>query len=99
MNFDELAAMLPCTSMISTVLPPYSSVMRRCIFMTIQLSHTLVERETRFYVAWQLQTTIRCRLFGQRKIGTLLSGHPNGDTQVLNLRNVPFAHKPRGVSV
>ena len=62
--------------------------MRRCVFTTIQLhlSHTLVECETKFLnAAWQLQATIRCWLWllGQRKVVTLLSGHPNGDTQLL----------------
>jgi len=63
----------------STVLPPCSSVVRRCVFTTIQLhlSHTLVECETKFLnAAWQLQATIRCRLLGQRKIVTLLSAIP-----------------------
>ena len=72
------------------------------VFMTTQLhfSHTRVECETRFSAGWQLQTTIRCRLriLGQRKIATLLSGHPNGDTQLFNLGTVSFTHtKRRGV--
>ena len=52
----------------STVLPP-CSVMRQCIFMKIQLrlSHTIVECKNKFLNAvWQLQTTIRHRLLGQR---------------------------------
>jgi len=55
--------------------------------MTIQLhlSHTVVECETEFLnAAWQLQATIGCRLLGQKKIVTLLSGHLNGKTQLPN---------------
>jgi len=69
--------------------------MRRCLFMTIQLylSHAIVERENKFAnAAWQLQATIRCPLLGQRKSVTLLSGHPNGDTQLLNIGTVSFTH-------
>ena len=76
-------------------------MMRRCVFVTIQLhlSHTLVEGEIKFLNgAWQLQATTRCRLLGQRKIADLLSSHPNGNTQLLNLGTVPFIHtKRRGV--
>jgi len=43
---------------------------------------------------------MRCRLLGQRKIVTLLSGHPDGDTQLFNLGTVSFTHiKLRGASV
>jgi len=76
--------------------------MRRCMFMTVQLylSHTLVERETRFLnAACQLQVIIRCGLPDQRNIVTLLSGHPNGGTQLLNPGTVSFTHtKRRGIS-
>jgi len=68
--------------------------MRQCMFMKVQLhlSHTVVECENKFLnMAWQLQTTIRRRLLGQKRV-TLLSGHPNGDTQLLNLGTVSFAH-------
>jgi len=44
--------------------------MRQCIYIKIQLhlSHTIVECENKFSnTAWQLQTTIRRRLLGQRK--------------------------------
>jgi len=38
--------------------------------------------------------------FGQREIVTLLSGHPHGDTQLLELGTVSFTNtKRRGVSV
>jgi len=63
--------------------------------MTVQLhlSHAIVERENKFLnVVWQLQTTIRRRLLGQRQIVALLSRHPNGDIQLLNLRTVSFTH-------
>jgi len=58
--------------------------------MTIQLhlGHIRIECETKFLnAAWQLQAAMRCRLrlLGQRKIATLLYGHPNGNTQLLNL--------------
>jgi len=51
------------------LLLPCSSVLQRCLFMTIQLHlhHTLVECETMFLnVAWQPQVTIRMQLLGQR---------------------------------
>jgi len=71
--------------------------------MTIQLrlSLTLVECETKFFdAAWQLQATVRWRLLGQKQIVALLSGHPNGDIQLLNLGTVFFIHiKRRGASV
>jgi len=60
----------PAWYQYSAVLPPCSSVMRQCIFMTIQLhlSHTLVECETKFLnAAWQLQASIRCRSLGQER--------------------------------
>jgi len=63
--------------------------------MTIQLhlSHTLVECENKFVNAvWQLWATTRCQLLGQKKIVTLISGHANGDTQLLNLGTVSFTH-------
>jgi len=69
--------------------------MRQRIFMMIQLhlSHTLVECETKVLIAdWQLQATIQCRLLGQRKIVILLSGHLDGDTQLLNLGTASFTH-------
>jgi len=50
--------------------------------------------------AWQLQATIQCRILDKRIIVTLLSGHPNGDSQLPNLRTVSFTHsKWRGGSV
>ena len=58
-------------------------------------SHS-VECETKLLnAAWQLQATIRCRLLGQRKIVTLLCGHPKGDTQLLNIGTVSFTHTKR----
>jgi len=87
----------------STVLPPYSSVMRRCVFTAIQLhlSHTLLECETKFLnAAWQLQATIRCRLLSQRKIVTLLSAIPMATLSCLisgPCRSLTL--KCRGVSV
>jgi len=43
---------------------------------------------------------MRCQLLSQGKIVALLSGHPNGDTQLLNLGVVSFTHtERRGVSV
>jgi len=38
-----------------------------------------------------LQTTIRLRFSAKERV-TLLSGHPNGDTQLLNLGTVSFTH-------
>ena len=65
----------------------------RLMMIQLHLSHTLFECETEFSnSAWQLQANIPCRLFGQRKILTLLSGHLDGDTQLLNLGTVPFTH-------
>jgi len=50
----------------------------------MHLSHILGECETRFSnAAWLLQATIWCRLLDQRKIATLLSGHPKCVTQLL----------------
>ena len=67
----------------------------------LQLRHTIVECENKLLnAAWQLQTTIRCRPLGQRKIVILLSGHPNGDTQLFTLGTMSYAHiKRRGISV
>jgi len=67
----------------------------------LHLSQTVVECENKFLnVAWKLQDTMRCRLLGQRQILTLLSGHLNGDTQLLNLGTMSFTHfKRRGVNV
>jgi len=67
----------------------------------LHLSHTPIECETKFLNSvWQLQATMRYRLLCQRKIVTLLSGHPDGDTQLHNLGTVSFTHiKRRGVSV
>jgi len=49
-------------------------------------------------VAWQLQVTMRCRPLDQRSTVTLLSCHPNGDTQLLKLGIVSFTHtKQHGV--
>jgi len=49
-------------------------------------------------VAWQLQATVRCRLLDQRNTVTLLSCHPNGDTQLLKLGIMSFTHtNQRGV--
>ena len=78
----------PAWYKFSAVLPPWSSVMRWCIFMAVQLhlSHTHVKCEIKLLnAAWQLQATVRYRLLGQRKIVTLRSGHPNGngDSQLL----------------
>ena len=42
-------------------------------------------------MAWQLQTTIRRRFSAKERV-TLLSGHPNGDTQLLDLGTVSFNH-------
>jgi len=64
------------------------------MFMTIQmhLSHTVVESENKFLnAAWQLQTTIRRRFSAKERV-ILLSGHRNGDTQLLNLGTVSFTH-------
>jgi len=58
----------------------------------LHLSHTIVEYENKFLNAtWQLQTTIRRRFSVKEKV-TLLSGHTNGDTQLLNLGTVSFTH-------
>jgi len=68
--------------------------MRQCIFMKIQLhlSHTILESEKKFLnAAWQLQTTIRRRFSAKERV-TLLSGHRNGDTQLLNLGTVSSTH-------
>ena len=80
--------------------PPFSSVMHRCIFMRIQLHlATLVKCETRFMRLGSYRPSYDVN-FGQRKIVTLLSGHPHGDTQLLELRTVSFTNtKRRGVSV
>jgi len=62
--------------------------------MTIQLhlSHTIVECEKKFLNAsWQLQTTIRRRLLGQRK-SNFAFWPSNGDTQLFNLGTVSFTH-------
>jgi len=42
-------------------------------------------------VAWQLQTTIRRRFSAKERVN-LPSGHPNVDTQLLNLGTVSFTH-------
>jgi len=63
----------PAWYLFSTVLPSCSSVMRLCIFMTIQMhvSHTHVECETKFLnMAWQTATdhhTMSTLTFSQRK--------------------------------
>ena len=83
--------------------------MRRCIFIRIQLylSHTIVECDTMWCRLLNRRTTMRCRLLqatmrcwllDQRNIVTLLSCHPNDDTQLLKLGIVSFTHtKQRGV--
>ena len=65
----------------------------RLMMIQQHLNHTLFECETEFSNSpWQLQATIPCRLLGQRKILTLLSGYPDGDTELLNLGTVSFTH-------
>jgi len=61
----------------------------------LHLSHTIVECENTFLnVAWQLQTTIDFYDvdFSAKDRVTLLSGHPNGDTQLLDLGTASFTH-------
>jgi len=68
--------------------------------MTIQLhlSHTLVECETRFMRLGSYRPPYDADFSAQRKIVTLLSDHPNGDIQLLNLGTVSFTHSQwRGV--
>ena len=58
----------------------------------LHLSHTILESEKKFLnAAWQLQTTIRRRFSAKERV-TLLSGHRNGDTQLLNLGTVSSTH-------
>jgi len=58
----------------------------------LHLSHTIVEYENKsLNTDWQLQTTIRRRLLGQKRV-ILLSGHHSGDTQLLNHGTVSFVH-------
>lgn len=70
--------------------------MESCLTMAIE-SHTLVKCQTKFLnAAWQLQATIKYPLLNQRKIVTLLSGYPNGNTQLLNLGTMSFNHTKWG---
>ena len=56
------------------------------------MSHTVVECENKYLnTAWQLQTTYYVDFSAKKRV-TLLSGHPNGHTQLLNLGTVSFAH-------
>jgi len=68
--------------------------MRQCIFMTIQLhlSHTIVECQNKFLnAAWQLQTTARRRLLGQRK-GNFAFWPSQWRYSAANLGTVSFTH-------
>jgi len=61
----------------------------------LHLSHTIVECENTFLNATrQLQTTIDFYDvdFSAKERVTLLSGHPSGDTQLLNLGTMSFTH-------
>jgi len=68
--------------------------MRQCIYMKIQLhlSHTIVVCENKFYIRlgsyrppYDVDVSAKERVI-------LLSGHPNGNTQLLNLGTISFVH-------